>query len=79
MNTSTSSSGGAWVLLLRCRHWISDYGKGKVFYGSPGHNPKIFQNQKLMRFYLDGIQFALRDIEADTTPSGARPAPRIKR
>jgi type 1 glutamine amidotransferase len=50
--------------------WVRKYGKGKVFYCSLGHNPKIFLEPKLLQFYLDGIQFALGDLEADTTPSG---------
>jgi len=53
---------------------VKAHGKGRVFYGSLGHNPKVFQDPKLLRFYLDGIQFALGDIEADTTPSGPLPA-----
>ncbi|MBT3201202.1 MAG: DUF1080 domain-containing protein [Phycisphaerales bacterium] len=46
------------------------YGKGRVFYSSLGHNPKSFLGADLLRFYLDGIQFALGDIDVDTTPSG---------
>jgi hypothetical protein len=33
------------------------------------HRP-IFQDATLLQFYLDGIQFALGDIQADMTPSG---------
>jgi len=54
--------------------WVRTIGKGRVFYGSLGHNPKIFEMPKIMQFYLDGIQFALGDLEADTTPSGPLPA-----
>lgn len=50
--------------------WVRALGKGRVFYCSLGHNPKVFQDAKLLRFYLDGIQFALGDIKADMTPSG---------
>ncbi|MDP6637566.1 MAG: DUF1080 domain-containing protein [Phycisphaerae bacterium] len=50
--------------------WVRKFGKGKVFYSSLGHNPKSFMDANLLRFYLDGIQFALGDLEADTTPSG---------
>jgi type 1 glutamine amidotransferase len=49
--------------------WVKSHGNGRVFYCSLGHNPRIFQDPKLLRFYLDGIQFALGDIKADTTPS----------
>jgi type 1 glutamine amidotransferase len=53
--------------------WVKAHGKGRVFYGSLGHNPHIFWEPKLLQFYLDGIQFALGDLEADTTPSGPLP------
>ena len=49
--------------------WVKQHGKGRVFYCSLGHKPQIFQDPKLLRFYLDGIQFALGDIQADMTPS----------
>lgn len=62
--------------------WVKTHGKGRVFYCSLGHDPHIFWEPKLLRFYLDGIQFALGDIDADTTPSAklaeqpkAAPAP----
>jgi len=49
--------------------WVRAWGKGRVFYCSLGHNAHIFQDANLLRFYLDGIQFALGDIQADMTPS----------
>ncbi|MGB3088169.1 MAG: ThuA domain-containing protein [Phycisphaerae bacterium] len=49
--------------------WVRSYGQGRVFYGSLGHNNEIFWNPLILQFYLDGIQFALGDLEADTTPS----------
>jgi len=49
--------------------WVRALGKGRVFYCSLGHRAQIFQNADLLRFYLDGIQFALGDIKADMTPS----------
>ncbi len=55
--------------------WVKKLGKGRIFYCSLGHNPKVFQNANLLQFYLDGIQFALGDIEADMTPSGPLKAP----
>ena len=51
--------------------WIRNYGKGRVFYCSFGHNNHIFWHPAILRHYLDGIQFALGDLEADATPSGA--------
>jgi type 1 glutamine amidotransferase/HEAT repeat protein len=51
--------------------WVKKYGEGRVFYCSLGHNEHVFWNPKVMRYYLDGIQFAMGDLEADTTPSAA--------
>jgi hypothetical protein len=49
--------------------WIHDYGKGRAFYCSLGHYNEIFWTPKLLEFYLAGIQFALGDLKADTTPT----------
>jgi len=49
--------------------WIHDYGKGRAFYCALGHHNEIFWNPKILEFYLAGIQFALGDLKADTTPS----------
>jgi type 1 glutamine amidotransferase len=55
--------------------WVRSYGGGRVFYCSLGHNNHVFWNPAILRHYLDGIQFALGDLEADTTPSAAAVAP----
>ena len=49
--------------------WIRQYGKGRVFYCSLGHNPYVFWDSIILKHFLAGIQFALGDLEADTTPS----------
>ncbi len=49
--------------------WIKQYGKGRVFYGAFGHKTEIWWNKAILRFYLDGIQFAAGDLQVDTTPS----------
>ncbi|UCH64004.1 MAG: HEAT repeat domain-containing protein [Fidelibacterota bacterium] len=49
--------------------WIRNYGQGRVFYSSLGHNHHLFWNPAVLRHYLDGIQFALGDLAADATPS----------
>ncbi|MHC4200815.1 MAG: hypothetical protein ACYSU0_12550 [Planctomycetota bacterium] len=51
------------------RAWLKNHGKGRVFYSAFSHYGQNFQGPKLLRFYLDGIQFALGDLNADTTPS----------
>jgi len=49
--------------------WVKAYGKGRVFYTALTHFEENLANPALLRFYLDGIQFALGDLAADTTPS----------
>jgi type 1 glutamine amidotransferase len=48
--------------------WIKNVGKGRVFYCSLGHAGNVFQDPAVIRFYLDGIQFALGDLAADAAP-----------
>ncbi|MBM4090564.1 MAG: hypothetical protein FJ276_14250 [Planctomycetes bacterium] len=49
--------------------WIQQVGKGRVFYCSFGHDGRIFRDPRILQFYLDGIQYALGDLQADATPS----------
>jgi type 1 glutamine amidotransferase len=58
--------------------WVKKVGRGRSFYSSLGHNADVFWNPKILRFYQDGIQFALGDLEADMRPSaevGIAPPP----
>ncbi len=48
--------------------WVRDFGKGRVFCSSFGHNHDIFWNPAMLRHFLDGVQFALGDLPANTTP-----------
>lgn len=48
--------------------WIKKCGQGRVFYCSLGHAANVFQDAAVLRFYLDGIQYALGDLEADANP-----------
>jgi type 1 glutamine amidotransferase len=52
--------------------WIRAYGKGRVFYSAIGHRTDIWWNRKILKFYLDGIQFAVGDLSVDTTPSAQK-------
>ncbi|KPL17043.1 MAG: hypothetical protein AMS26_02480 [Bacteroides sp. SM23_62] len=49
--------------------WIRNYGRGRVFYTSLGHNAHINWNEKVLVHCLDGIQFVLGDLDAPATPS----------
>ena len=51
--------------------WVQRFGDGRIFYSSLGHNAHIYWNPLVLKHYLAGIQFAIGDLEADTTPSSA--------
>jgi len=50
--------------------WISAHGNGRVFYVSPSHNGSAYTMPALLQFYLDGIQYALGDLDCDDSPIG---------
>jgi type 1 glutamine amidotransferase/sugar phosphate isomerase/epimerase len=58
--------------------WIRTYGKGRIFYSTIGHLPALSATPSMARFFLAGVQFALGDLDADTTPSGERNSHRGK-
>jgi len=49
--------------------WVHDYGSGRVFWTALGHYPELFWDRNILAHYLAGVQFALGDLKADTTPS----------
>ncbi len=49
--------------------WIKSYGKGRVFNCALGHTPALFETPAFAQMILNGIQFVLGDLPADTTPS----------
>ena len=55
--------------------WVKRTGKGRVFYAMFGHRGEPFENPAVLRFTLDGIQYALGDLEVDDSPRTARSAP----
>lgn len=50
--------------------WIRSYGKGRIFYSNFGHNKATWWTPFLLQHFLDGIQWALGDIEgpSDSIP-----------
>lgn len=50
--------------------WVRQYGRGRIFYTTFGHHPAIFENPKLLEYYLAGTQFVIGDLAAPTLPSG---------
>jgi uncharacterized protein len=51
--------------------WIRKEGQGRVFFNGLGHERNVFMEPAIMKFYLDGIQYALGDLAADDTPKAA--------
>jgi type 1 glutamine amidotransferase/HEAT repeat protein len=52
--------------------WVRTVGQGRVFYCSLGHNHHITWTPAILQHYLDGIQFALGDLEVDAAPAVER-------
>tara|TARA_B100001123_G_scaffold444989_1_gene595325 strand:+ start:1273 stop:2127 length:855 start_codon:yes stop_codon:yes gene_type:complete len=52
--------------------WVRDYGKGRIFYSNFGHNKATWMNAAMLQHFLDGIQWALRDLDG---PSKSLPLP----
>lgn len=48
--------------------WIKRYGKGRVFYSSPGHNAQSLDNPDVLHYFLDGMQYVVGDLKCDDSP-----------
>jgi type 1 glutamine amidotransferase/sugar phosphate isomerase/epimerase len=57
--------------------WVRNYGRGRTFYCTIAHNPYVFWDPKMLRFYLAAAQFVLGDLPAPTIPS-ARLTPALR-
>ena len=49
--------------------WIRQYGQGRVFYTTLGHAVETYWNPLFLQHILAGVQFAIGDLEGDTTPA----------
>ena len=56
--------------------WIRTYGKGRVFYSSLGHSPRVFWDARILQHFLAGIQFALGDLTAASAQQQPTKRPR---
>lgn len=52
--------------------WVRSYGRGRVFYSTIAHNPYVFWDPTMLKFYLAAAQFALGDLPGSTVPSAQR-------
>jgi hypothetical protein len=58
--------------------WIKRHGQGRVYYSAfGGHLFEMTWTPDLVRHWLAGIQYALGDLKADDSPSGAASRPKI--
>ncbi len=53
--------------------WVKSSGQGRVFVTSFGHRTELFWDPRVLRFYLDAVQFATGDLAAPTAPRADRP------
>lgn len=49
--------------------WCREIGEGRLFFTNLGHNDLTFADRTVLQHMLDGIQYALKDLDADATPS----------
>ena len=49
--------------------WLRKAGDGRVFYTNFGHREDTFTKPAILKHMLDGIQYAIGDLEADATPT----------
>ncbi len=49
--------------------WVRQAGDGRVFYTNFGHNESTFANPVILQHLLDGIQYAMGDLEVDDLPT----------
>jgi type 1 glutamine amidotransferase len=53
---------------VRYAAWVKRHGEGRVFYCSPGHFEATYESPTILRFLLDGIQYAAGDLKCDDRP-----------
>jgi uncharacterized protein len=67
-DTNIKDAKGHFAKKARYVAWIKPYGTGRVFYCSPSHFPESYESPTLLRFLLDGIQYASGDLKCDDQP-----------
>jgi type 1 glutamine amidotransferase len=50
--------------------WIKPHKQGRVFFSSPSHNAQSFERPELLGFLLNGMQYALGDLDCEDERSG---------
>ena len=52
--------------------WVKNYGKGRVFYSSLGHENAVLDRKDIQTMWLEGIKWAMGLTPGDASPSGER-------
>jgi len=52
--------------------WCREEGKGKVFYTSFGHDPKVWKDEKFQKHLFGGLKWAVGELKGDATPSNKK-------
>ncbi len=52
--------------------WCREEGKGKVFYSSFGHDPKVWKDERFQKHLFGGLRYATGELKGDATPSGKK-------
>jgi type 1 glutamine amidotransferase len=53
--------------------WCRTEGKGRVFYTSFGHDPKVWKDEHFQKHLFGGLKWATGELAGDATPSGKTP------
>ncbi|WP_162027273.1 MULTISPECIES: ThuA domain-containing protein [unclassified Lentimonas] len=48
--------------------WVRQFGKGRLYYSGFGHNKHVAWDARILKTWLDGIQFAVGDLNIPTDP-----------
>lgn len=54
--------------------WVRNYGKGRVFYSSLGHEEQVWDRQDIQKMWLEAVKWAMGMSEGNATPR-PRPGP----
>jgi len=54
--------------------WVKNYGKGRVFYSSLGHENAVLDRKDIQQMWLEAIKWAMGLTPGDATPNGERPS-----
>src|SRR5579864_3024 len=49
--------------------WVRDYGKGRVFYSSLGHEEQVWDRPDIQQMWLEAVKWAMGMTEGNATPA----------